>query len=80
MMDHENFGIALTLLVGIAICTGALLRGWERWLALRGRELELQRVPGESGAGPAGMTARIEIADLKERIRKLEAIAAGVEI
>ena len=30
-------------------------------------------------AGPSA-SARIEIADLKERIRKLEAIAAGVDL
>jgi hypothetical protein len=29
---------------------------------------------------PPSATARIEIADLKERIRKLEAIAAGVDL
>jgi hypothetical protein len=32
----------------------------------------------EGGAGNGA--ARIEIADLKERIRKLEAIAAGVDL
>ena len=43
-------------------------------------------VVAETGAGHAPVapapnaSARIEIADLKERIRKLEAIAAGVEL
>ena len=51
--------------------------GWRGWLALR--RAELDRAPGFSGPAPAAGT-RIEIADLKERIRKLEAIAAGVEL
>ena len=42
------------------------------------RELESRKPDGEIG-NPSGM-ARIEIADLKERIRKLEAIAAGVDL
>ena len=52
------------------------LKGWQGWLTLKFRELDAQR--GEPDAG-SGM-ARIEIADLKERIRKLEAIASGVEL
>jgi hypothetical protein len=31
-------------------------------------------------AAPPSAAARIEVADLKERIRKLEAIAAGVDL
>ena len=33
---------------------------------------------GEAAMPPAG--GRIEIADFKERVRKLEAIAAGIDI
>jgi hypothetical protein len=49
--------------------------GWQGWLQLKMRELEQGK-----GAAPESMTARIELADLKERIRKLEAIAAGVDL
>ncbi len=52
------------------------LAGWRGWLQLKGRELDQRG--GAPATAPAG--ARIEIADLKERIRKLEAIAAGVEL
>jgi hypothetical protein len=74
--------IAATVLLGLLVISATLLRGWQGWLALKTRELEqqqlLRRPEIEGGAG-SGM-ARIEIADLKERIRKLEAIAAGVDL
>lgn len=69
------------LLVGIIVLTGAALRAWQGWLELKRSELErvaTGRSVGEEGSGIG--TARIELADLKERIRKLEAIASGVEL
>ena len=64
----------------MAVIAAALLKGWQDWLALKNRELELKR-PGREIEGGAGEgAARIEIADLKERIRKLEAIASGVDL
>ena len=72
--------LAATALMGVAILAGTVLLGWQGWLALKNRELEMQRLPREMQYGsPEGM-ARIEIADLKERIRKLEAIASGVDL
>ena len=50
----------------------AVLRRADDGGAFRGH----RRREGGSGSG----MARIEIADLKERIRKLEAIAAGVDL
>lgn len=46
---------------------------WTHWLRLRIRELELTHGQGK----PEGLQ-RIDLADLKERVRKLEAIASGV--
>jgi hypothetical protein len=40
--------------------------------------MELAQVAGDRGLPPA--TGRIEIADLRERVRKLEAIAAGIDL
>lgn len=77
-MFTENLIIASSLLVAIAMVTAATLKGWQGWLTLKARELEAQRGGADQG-NPTGM-ARIEIADLKERIRKLEAIAAGVDL
>ena len=81
-MSSETFLIAATALFAVAIMTMASLRGWQDWLSLKTRELDLyshgNRPEIEGGVG-TGM-ARIEMADLKERIRKLEAIAAGVDL
>lgn len=73
--------LAITVLVALGIMAGAMLMGWQGWLALKNRELEMhRRLPPElEGGSPEGM-ARIEIADLKERIRRLEAIASGVDL
>ena len=79
MMDMDML-IAGTVLVAMVIMAGAALTGWQGWLALKNRELEMRSLPPQMENGsPEGM-ARIEIADLKERIRKLEAIASGVDL
>ena len=74
--------IAATCLVGISVVAFALLRGWQGWLDLKRQELDrASHAPGgEIEGGAAVGAARIEIADLKERIKKLEAIASGVEL
>lgn len=65
--------IAVTALLILVIAAQAALRAWRGWLDLRRLELEVTRDPSRSGS-------RIELADLKERVRKLEAIAAGVDL
>lgn len=70
--------IGLIGLAGIGLLTAGALRGWRGWLELK--RLELQARSSDAAAPAPNMTARIEIADLKERIRKLEAIAAGVDL
>ncbi|MGH6787898.1 MAG: hypothetical protein ACREBO_13795 [Novosphingobium sp.] len=77
-METAYLVLASAALLGLTIVAAATLRGWQGWLTLKARELETQRPELRDGA-PIGM-ARIEIADLKERIRKLEAIAAGVDL
>jgi hypothetical protein len=76
--------IAASGLVALAILAAAALHMWAGWLALKMRELEL-RAPARQGSaeiegGAREGMARIELADLKERIRKLEAIANGVDL
>ncbi|MXP31939.1 hypothetical protein [Parerythrobacter jejuensis] len=81
-MSDPTFVIAVAALVGLMVVVVALLRGWHGWLALKERELERERrheAPEIEGGAAVG-AARIEIADLKERIRKLEAIASGVDL
>ncbi len=67
-------------LIGLIVIAASLLRAWQGWLELKRQELDrtTARPANEEGAGLG--TARIELADLKERIRKLEAIASGVEL
>jgi len=81
-MSDPTFVIAVTALVGLTVVVAALLRGWHEWLALKRQELEAprHRLPAEIEGGATEGAARIEIADLKERIRKLEAIASGVDL
>ncbi|RYD48547.1 MAG: hypothetical protein EOP60_15500 [Sphingomonadales bacterium] len=73
--------VAVSGLAGLGMITAAGLSGWRGWLALKRQELA-DRHPADTQSGQAGpsVTSRIEVADLKERIRKLEAIAAGVDL
>lgn len=78
---HPTLIMTAGSLIGLVVIAAALLRGWQGWLDLKARELDgaaPTSSPPENGAGLG--TARIELADLKERIRKLEAIASGVEL
>jgi hypothetical protein len=70
--------VAAASLGGLSIVTLGALRGWRGWLELKARELD--RLPREVEPSAATGMVRIELADLKERIRKLEAIAAGVDL
>lgn len=72
--------IAATALLAIALLSSTMLRGWRDWLAFKRHEMEAHNTLGSHIGGSPSTTSRIEIADLKERIRKLEAIAAGVEL
>lgn len=79
-MVEPLFVIAAAALVGLVIVVAALLRAWQGWLALKERELDRSGAPDREGQGAPLGAARIELSDLKERIRKLEAIASGVDL
>ncbi|MXO58535.1 hypothetical protein GRI89_03125 [Altererythrobacter salegens] len=83
-MLNQEVLIAGSSLIGLLVIAATILKGWQGWLALKDRELEMHRIrtgPGrEIEGGASEGAARIEIADLKERIRKLEAIASGVDL
>jgi hypothetical protein len=76
-MDPVTIAVlSASIIVGLAGASLAGLKAWSGWLELK--KMELAQVAGDRGLPPA--TGRIEIADLKERVRKLEAIAAGIDI
>ncbi len=75
-MPVETILIAATAaLLSILILAQAALRGWNGWLALKRLELERAHPGGEASAA-----SRIDLADFRERLRNLEAIAAGVDL
>ncbi len=67
--------LAATALVAIALIAMTGLKGFTAWIDLKRAELQASGDAPTSNAGN-----RIEMADLKERLRKLEAIAAGVDL
>jgi len=68
--------IAASILLAMGLASVVGLKGWQAWLDYK--RLELASSVGDHGLPPAG--GRIELADLKERVRKLEAIAAGIDL
>ena len=68
--------LAASVFVGLTAASLAALKAWNGWLELK--KMELTQMTGDRGLPPA--TGRIEMADLRERVRKLEAIAAGIDL
>ena len=74
MNDPNLIWAGAVIIVTAMICvTGQ--KCWRGWLELK--RLDLPQAPSADDAAPA---VRIEVADLKERLRKLEAIARGVDL
>ena len=61
-------------LLAIALASAAGLKGWTDWLELRRLEL------GERGVRGTGAGARLQLADLRARVKRLEAIANGADL
>ena len=59
-------------LLAIGLLSAALLKAWHGWLELRRTEIARRGVGNGKVSG-----ARPELADLKARVRRLEAIASG---
>jgi hypothetical protein len=80
MTQEPNFYIIIGAfaLTCVAVVSTLSLRGWRDWIALK--HAELQARPSGSEIAVPSTASRIEVADLKERVKKLEAIAAGIDI
>ena len=61
-------------LLAVGLASGALLKAWFGWLELRRIELEARGKGARKGSG-----GRPELAELRARVRRLEAIASGGE-
>ncbi|HET9812757.1 MAG TPA: hypothetical protein VFP57_03750 [Sphingomicrobium sp.] len=76
-MEPLTIGVlAASILAGLAAASWAGLKAWNGWLELK--HFELSQASGDRTLPPA--SGRIELADLRERVRKLEAIAAGIDL
>ena len=76
-MDPMSIGLlSASLLAGLGAASWAALRAWNGWLELK--RFELTHDAADRTLPPA--SGRIELADLRERVRKLEAIAAGIDL
>ncbi|HYI46992.1 MAG TPA: hypothetical protein VEX35_00865 [Allosphingosinicella sp.] len=68
--------VAAVLFGAVVMLSLAALRGWEGWLQLRQARVAEGRVHRRA---PSPAAARLELAELRDRVRRLEAIADGVE-
>jgi hypothetical protein len=73
--------LAATVLAMTAMVCAAASRAWRGWLELKRLELASQ-LPVQSAeeAAEDEIGLRIELAAVRERLKKLETIAAGVEL
>jgi hypothetical protein len=66
--------VAIVVLI-VAMALTAALAGWRGWLQLKHYEAS----QATEDRPRSTVAARIELADLRERVRKLEAIADGTD-
>jgi hypothetical protein len=71
---------AVTALIVTATVTLAALKGWRGWLDYKRFERAQEWQSRPDCAGDADFGGLIEMADVRERLRKLEAIATGVDL
>lgn len=83
MLTTESLIVVGTCsLIGLIVLSAVWAWSWKNWLELKHHQLNA------GAAGPianedrpsASIGNRIELADLRERVKKLEAIAAGVDL
>jgi hypothetical protein len=60
---------AAVLTVAVAMVSGAALRAWRQWLDLRRAEI------AASGAGRSP-----DLLELRRRVRRIEALASGIDL
>jgi len=73
--DGDTILVLAILLAGLALLCFATLRAWEDWLRLR----RLEFIKGRARRAPSPASQRLELLDLRSRVKRLEAIADGME-
>lgn len=69
--------------LSVAVMSLVALNGWRDWISLKRFEMEhagAHHLHSDAEGSSQNTASRIEIADMRERLRKLEAIAAGVDL
>ncbi|MGZ8311079.1 MAG: hypothetical protein ACXWUP_11290 [Allosphingosinicella sp.] len=74
----ESLILAAAALGAVAMLCFTALRAWRGWLEIR--RLEVDRAGASATGAEHDVGLRIELAGVKERLKKLEAIASGVEL
>ena len=74
----DSLILAASLLGVTAMLCLTASRAWRGWLEYKRLELARRDLADEAGEEDVGV--RIELADVRERLKKLEAIASGVEL
>jgi hypothetical protein len=72
--------LAATALAITAMLCIAATRAWRGWLELKRLELAAREAPVEEAHADQDIGLRIELAAVRERLKKLEEIASGVEL
>ena len=73
MTDPTLLVFVFAATLALALVSAAALRGWQGWLELRRLELDGGRT------GPTRARGRAELSELRDRVRRLEAIANGID-
>ncbi len=85
MFETTNLVVlSASTIVALAMLGAVWAWSWKGWLELKRHQLGSMAGAGAGAAEemlPVGQVGnRIELADLRERVKKLEAIAAGVDL
>jgi len=81
MLDPQSLVVlSLSSVTGLGLLAAVAAWSWRGWLQLRRHEIDLTHGPRAGRSDMPAVANRIDLADLRERVKKLEAIAAGVDL
>lgn len=81
MLETTNLVVmSASSIVALAMLGLVWAWSWKGWLELKRQQLGSASHPGDDLVPTPQVGSRIELADLRERVKKLEAIAAGVDM